>query len=153
VNIVGYDFLPTFADIAGATASLPKAVDGVSFKPLLLSQRVPESYVNRQIYFHYPHYRESAPSSAIVIGQMKLLYFYDHPGQYYTYDLSKDLAEKSNISTLYPENAKLMYKQLMDALNSVGAYFPKPNSAADPNTKVYDPNSFSESNAVLSNDQ
>lgn len=154
VNIVGYDFLPTFADLAGATASLSKGVDGVSFKPLLLSQPVSESYVNRLIYFHYPHYRESAPSSAIVIGQMKLLYFYDHPGQYYTYDLSKDLGEKNNISTVNPANAKLMYKQLMDKLNSVGAYFPKPNPAADPNIKVYDPNSFSESNAtVLNNDQ
>jgi len=153
VNIVGYDFLPTFADLAGATASVSKAVDGVSFKPLLFGQNVPENYVNRQIYFHYPHYRESAPSSAIVIGQMKLLYFYDHPEQYYTYDLSKDPGEKNNISDVNHGKAKQMYKELMDKLNSVGAYYPKPNPAADPNTKVYDPKSFSESNSFLDNDQ
>ena len=144
VNVVGYDFLPTFADLAGVSASLPKAVDGVSFKPLLLGQSVPESYVNRQIFFHYPHYRESAPSSALVVGQMKLMYFYDHPGQYFQYDLNKDLGEKNNISVTYPEKARLMYRQLMEGLKSFGAYFPKPNPAADPNIKVYNPNNLSE---------
>ena len=144
VNVVGYDFLPTFADLAGVSASVPKAVDGVSFKPLLLGQSVPESYVNRQIFFHYPHYRQSAPSSALVVGRMKLMYFYDHPDQYFQYDLNKDIGEKNNISATYPEKAKKMYKQLMDGLNSFGAYFPKPNPAADPNAKVYDPNDLSE---------
>lgn len=144
VNVVGYDFLPTFADLAGVSASVPKAVDGVSFKPLLLGKSVPESYVNRQIFFHYPHYRESAPSSALVVGQMKLMYFYDHPGKFFQYDLSKDFGEKSNIATNYPEKALQMYQQLMDGLKSFGAYFPKPNPAADPKAKVYDPNDLSE---------
>jgi arylsulfatase A-like enzyme len=144
VNVVGYDFLPTIADLAGASASLPKAVDGVSFKPLLLGQSVPESYVKRQIFFHYPHYRNSAPSSALVVGQMKLMYFYDHPGKYFQYDLNKDLGEKINISATNPERAKQMYKQLMDGLKSFGAYFPKPNPNADPNAKVYDPNNLTE---------
>jgi len=144
VNVVGYDFLPTFADLAGVSSSVPKAVDGVSFKPLLLGQSVPDSYINRQIFFHYPHYRESAPSSALVVGQMKMMYFYDHPGQYFQYDLNKDIGEKNNISSTYPEKAGLMYQQLMDGLKSVGAWFPKPNPAADPNAKVYDPNNLSE---------
>jgi len=144
VNVVGYDFLPTFADLAGASSSLSKAVDGVSFKPLLLGQPVPESYINRQIFFHYPHYRESAPSSALVVGQMKLMYFYEHPDQYFQYDLSKDPGERNNIFTTNPEKSKQMFSQLMDGLKSFGAYFPKPNPAADPNVKVYDPNNLSE---------
>jgi len=144
VNVVGYDFLPTFADLAGVSASLPKAVDGVSIKPLLFGQPVSESYVNRQIFFHYPHYRESAPSSALVVGQMKMMYFYDHPGQYFQYDLNKDLGEKNNISTTNPEKARLMYQQLMDGLKLFGAYFPKPNPAADSKVKVYNPNNLSE---------
>ena len=148
VNVVGYDFLPTFADLAGASASLSKAVDGVSFKPLLLGKSVPDSYVNRQLFFHYPHYRESAPSSALVVGQMKLMYFYDHPGKYFQYDLTKDLGEKNNISATNPEKAKQMYKQLMDGLKSFGAYFPKPNPDADPKAKVYDPNNLTETTLI-----
>ncbi len=144
VNIVGYDWLPTFADLAGVSASVPKTVDGVSFKPLLLGKSVPESYVNRKLYFHYPHYRESAPSSALVVGQSKLIYFYDHPDQYFQYDLDKDLGEKKNISAVDPEKAMLMYEQLMDGLKSFGAYFPKPNPNANPDTKVYDPNNLTE---------
>ena len=144
VNVVGYDWLPTFADLAGVSASVPKTADGISFKPLLFGKTVPESYINRKLYFHYPHYRESAPSSALVVGQMKLLYFYDHPDQYFQYDLSKDLGEKKNISTIHPEMAKLMYSQLMEGLKAFGAWFPKPNPNADPNAKVYDPNNLTE---------
>jgi arylsulfatase A-like enzyme len=144
VNVVGYDWLPTFADLAGVSASVPKTTDGISFKPLLFGKTVPESYINRKLYFHYPHYRESAPSSALVVGQMKLMYFYDHPDQYFQYDLNKDLGEKKNISTIYPEQAKQMYKQLMEGLKAFGAWFPKPNPNADPNTKVYDPNNLTE---------
>ena len=144
VNVVGYDFLPTIADLAGATASVPKAVDGVSFKALLLGQTVPGDYVNRKIFFHYPHYRSSAPSSAIVAGQMKLLYFYDHPGKYYLFDLAKDLGERNNIAPADPEKAGLMFKQLMDGLHSANAFFPKPNPNANPNAKVYDPDNLNE---------
>ncbi len=35
VNIVGYDFLPAFADLAGASDRLAKEVDGTSFRPVL----------------------------------------------------------------------------------------------------------------------
>jgi arylsulfatase A-like enzyme len=149
VNVVGYDFLPTIADLAGASASLPKAVDGVSFKPLLLGQSVPESYVNRPIFFHYPHYREAAPASALVVGQMKMIYFYDHPDQHFQFDLEMDPGEKNNISTTFSDKARLMYQQLMEGLKSFGAYFPKPNPAADPNTKIYDPNNLAETTSNM----
>lgn len=144
VNVVGYDFLSTFADLAGASASLDKAVDGVSFKPLLFNQPVTQSYVNRPIYFHYPHYRNSAPNSAIVIGQKKLLYFYELPGQYFQYDRNTDLGEEKNIVANNPEESEQMYKQLMDGLYSFGAYYPKPNPNANPNATIYNPNNLSD---------
>jgi len=150
VNVVGYDLLPTFADLAGASASLPGEVDGVSFKPLLLGHSVSESYVNRPIFFHYPHYRESAPASALVVGQMKMISFYDQPGKYFQYDLQKDPAEKNNISSTDPGRARQLYGQMMDGLKSFGAFFPKPNPAAVPGTKVYDPDNLSET--TLNND-
>ena len=144
VNAVGYDFLPTFADLAGATSHLAKEVDGTSLKPVLLGQPVPESYVNRALYFHYPHYRVSPPCSAIVIGDMKLLHFYEWPDDNFAYDLKTDLGEKINIATANPERSAQMYQQMMERLKAVGGYFPKPNPNADPKTKRYDPNDLSD---------
>ncbi len=52
VNVVNYDFLPTFADLAGATAHVPEAVDGHSFKEVLLGRKVSDSFANRPLFFH-----------------------------------------------------------------------------------------------------
>lgn len=142
LNIVGYDFLPTIADLAGATAHVANEVDGTSFKPVLLGQPVPDSYVNRGIYFHYPHYRVSPPCSAIVIGDQKLLHFYEWPDENFSYNLSTDLGEKTNLAKTNPEQSTKMYDQMMERLKAVGGYFPKPNPNADPKAKRYDPSNL-----------
>jgi arylsulfatase A-like enzyme len=144
VNVVGYDFLPTFADFAGATSHLSKDVDGISLKPLLLNQPMPESLVNRALYFHYPHYRVSPPCSAIVMGDMKLLHFYEWPNDSFLYNLTSDLGERSNLAKAKPEVAAKMQQDMMDRLKAVGGYFPKPNPKADPKAKRYDPNNLSD---------
>jgi arylsulfatase A-like enzyme len=144
VNVVGYDFLPTFADFAGATSHLSKDVEGVSFKPVLLNQPIPESLANRALYFHYPHYRVSPPCSAIVRGDMKLLHFYEWPNDFFLYNLASDLGERSNLAKAQPEVAAQMQQDMMTRLKAVGAYFPKPNSNADPNAKRYDPNNLAD---------
>jgi len=142
VNIVGYDFLPTFADLASASDRIAKDVDGTSFKPVLLGQPVPESYVNRGLYFHYPHYRIAPPSSAIVVGDLKLQHFYEWPNDNFIYDLKTDLGEKNNLAKANPDQSALMHRQMMERLKVAGAYFPKPNPAADPKVKRYDPNNL-----------
>jgi len=144
VNVVGYDFLPTFADFAGATSCLSKDVDGVSFKPVLLNQPIPASLAKRAIYFHYPHYRVSPPCSAIVRGDMKLIHFYEWPNDFFLYDLANDLGERNNLAKAKPDVAAQMQQDMMTRLKAVGAYFPKPNPNADPNYKRYDPNNLSE---------
>ncbi len=144
VNTVGYDFLPTIADLAGASDHLPKEVDGTSIKPVLLGQSVPESFVNRALYFHYPHYRVSPPCSAIVMGDIKLLHFYEWPDQNFSYDLKTDPGEKHNVAPNNPERSAQMYQQMMERLKAVGGFFPKPNPNADPKAKRYDPNNLSD---------
>lgn len=143
-NVIGYDFLPTFADLAGASEHLSKDIDGVSFKPVLFGEPLSEDYLNRPLYFHYPHYRVSPPVSAIVIGDTKLLHFYEWPDENFVYDLKKDLGERSNIAGSDAERTTRMHKQLMDRLKAVGAYFPKPNPDADPEVKRYDPNDLAD---------
>ena len=144
VNVVGYDFLPTFADFAGATSHLSKDVDGISLKPVLLNQPLPQNLANRALYFHYPHYRVSPPCSAIVMGDMKLLHFYEWPNDSFLYNLTSDLAERSNLAKAKPEIAAQMQQDMMARLKAVGGYFPKPNPNADPKAKRYDPNNLSD---------
>ena len=144
VNVVGYDFLPTFAELTGASSHLPTAVDGVSLKPVLFGQAVPESLAQRAIYFHYPHYRVSPPCSAIVAGDLKLLHFYEWPDDNFTYNLKTDLGEKKNLAKAAPAQATQLYQQMMDHLKAVGGYFPKPNPNADPKVKRYDPNNLAD---------
>ncbi len=144
VNVVNYDFLPTFADLAGATSHLSKAVDGTSFKSLLFGQPVLASYVNRPLFFHYPHYRVSPPVSTIIIGQWKLLHYYEWPDKQFLYNLATDLGEKHNLATQQPERAAAMWTQLQNQIKSVGGYFPKPNPKADPHAKIYNPDNLSD---------
>lgn len=144
VDVVGYDFLPTIADFAGATGNISKEVDGVSFKPVLLNKPLPDNLANRSIYFHYPHYRVSPPCSAMVKGDMKLLHFYEWPQEHFLFDLKTDLGERTNIANSKPELAAQMHQALMDRLKAVGGYFPKPNPLADPKARRYDPNNLSD---------
>ena len=145
VNVVNYDFLPTFADLAGATDYLPKEVDGTSFKALLFGQPVPDSYVNRPLFFHYPHYRVAPPSSAIIAGDWKLQHFYEWPDMEFIYNLNDDMKEQNNLFSAQPEKASQMAKQLMDEIKAVGGYFPKPNPSVDPNVPfTYNPNNLSD---------
>jgi len=146
VNVVNYDFLPTFADLAGAASHVPNEVDGVSFKALLLGQPVDESYVNRPLFFHYPHYRVSPPASAIIAGQGKLLHYYEWPDKEFLYNLKTDLGEKHNLAIAHPEEAAQMARQLMNQIKAVGGYLPKPNPNADPKAKRYDPKNMEENN-------
>lgn len=145
MNVVGYDFLPTIADLAGATSKLSKQVDGQSFAGLLLGKTPEAAQLKRPLYFHYPHYRVSAPCSAIITGEMKLLHFYEWPDKNFIYDLATDLGEKKDLSQKAPEQTKELHEQLMRKLKEVGAYLPKPNPEAAPNPNRYDPNSFSDS--------
>lgn len=148
VNVVNYDFLPTFADLAGATGHLSKEVDGTSFKALLFGQPVSESYINRPLFFHYPHYRVAPPASAIIAGQGKLLHYYEWPDKEFLYNLQDDLGERSNLAPAQPDKAAHMAQQLMNQIKAVGGYFPKPNPNADPKAKRYDPNNVGKENSL-----
>jgi arylsulfatase A-like enzyme len=139
VNVIGYDFLPTFADLAGATANLGPNLDGVSFKRILLGGAPTDQDFNRPLFFHYPHYRIAPPASALIVGDTKLMHWYEWPDQRFVYDLRRDLGEKQNIAIADPTRTAELHQQLMKGLQAVGAYFPKPNPTADPKAKRYDP--------------
>ena len=153
VNVVGYDWLPTLADLADVGARVPKDVDGVSLRPLLLGQPVGGNFVNRAIYFHYPHYRVSPPCSAIIEGDKKLLHFYEWPDDKFVFDLKTDLGEQNNIATANPGQSQAMRQNMMEHLKAVGACFPKPNPKADPKIRKYDPHNPADQGSFGPGDQ
>lgn len=78
INVSHYDFYPTFVDWAGGRVDQLTEIDGVSLKDHLeLPDRIP-GFSDRNLYFHYPHYRESTPQSAVINDRYKLLMFYDY---------------------------------------------------------------------------
>ncbi len=77
VPVAAYDFLATFYDLAGGTAKLPAAVDGVSLKSVLRqpAQRT-LARPNGALFFHRPQ----RGVSAIRQGDYKLLLKWDSSG-------------------------------------------------------------------------
>ena len=130
-NVVNYDFLPTFVDWAGGDPQELKDVDGVSLAPYMTGEDPSEGFLNRNIYFHYPHYRTTMPHSAVVSGQKKLMHFYERPDVPMLFDLSQDAGEVSNIATTHPEEHKKLFDEMMSYLETVGARIPMVNPDYD----------------------
>ena len=131
-NVVNYDFLPTFVDWAGGNAHELKNIDGVSLAGYMTGKTPDDEFLNRNIFFHYPHYRETMPHSAVVSGNRKLLHFYERPDVPMLFDLSKDIGEANNIAAQQPAEHKKLHDEMMAYFKEVGARIPKPNPEYDP---------------------
>ncbi|VGO15740.1 Arylsulfatase [Pontiella desulfatans] len=137
LNVVGYDFLPTFYDIAGGDVARLENVDGVSIMPIAKGGNV-KGFKDRALFFHYPHHRNTTQHSVIIKDHYKLFNFYELP-EPYLYDLKKDIGEVSNIAGQMPEKVQQM-KSEMDAYHKrIDALLPKPNPNASENYVRFDP--------------
>ncbi|MEM9400482.1 MAG: sulfatase-like hydrolase/transferase [Verrucomicrobiota bacterium] len=138
-NVVSYDLFPTFYEWAGGIESDLTDMDGRSLKDLLEGISPTPEFVNRSIYFHFPHYRKSLPMSAILQGKYKLIHSYDATLREDTavdnanslFDLSMDPGEFNNINTSPGDNqtAAALWDDLNQYLDSVGAWRPMNNSS------------------------
>ncbi|EMI18217.1 N-acetylgalactosamine-6-sulfate sulfatase (GALNS) [Rhodopirellula maiorica SM1] len=130
-NVVNYDFLPTFVDWAGGDSRQLEGIDGVSLAKYVAGEKPDDVFLNRNLYFHYPHYRSSMPHSAVVSGQRKLLHFYDQPDVPMLFDLSVDMGEVHNIAEQEPETHRRLFIDMMTYFEKVGARIPKVNPDFD----------------------
>lgn len=128
IPVAGYDFLPTFHDLAGGTADLGDEVDGVSIKGALLDPL--NATVNRPggaLFFHRPGKREST----IRQGKFKLRLVWKNDGSIDGHELYQvdpnPTEEGNNIADAHPEKAEALKKQLLDYLDSVDAEKVKPS--------------------------
>ena len=106
-------------------------IDGVSLAQYMSGEQPDQDFLNRKLYFHYPHYRSGMPHSAVVSGQRKLLHFYDQPDVPMLFNLSSDMGEVHNIAAGEPEAHQRLFEGMMNYLDRVNARIPKANPDFD----------------------
>lgn len=140
IPVNGVDFMPTFAEIAGAPLAQNQPVDGLSFLPVLKNDSFDS---DRPIYFHFPlyiggggpdkvlpaydgtpNYWRGVPSTTVLSGDWKLIYYYEYE-MVELYNLKNDISEQNDLSQINPEKAKEMLGQLQAWVSEVDA--PVPN--------------------------
>lgn len=137
-NVVNYDFMPTFVEWAGGDPEAIQYIDGVSLAGYMSGKKPDASFLNRNLYFHYPHYRSGVPTSAMISGSDKVIHFYEQPNIPMLFDLSVDMGEVSNIAKQDPKKHERLFKEMMGYLTQVGARFPKINPNYDPKKYMAD---------------
>ena len=138
VPVVGYDFLPTFCELAGyEQKDLPKSIEGGSITDLFLNNG--QGTVERardELVFHFPHYQsDDGPHSSIRIGNLKLIHFYEED-RVLLFDLSKDISERNDLAKQMPNETKMLHERLTKYLADVNAQLPTRNTEFDPSHPV-----------------
>lgn len=129
VPVAGYDFLPTFFDLAGGTGSLGDEIDGASFKALLHKPNTKSlTRPNDALIFHRPRRLESA----IRQGRHKLFVKWTPQGRIAAtelYDVDPNPTEEGrNLAAENPGKVGALREQLLGYLGSVDAEKPKPRN-------------------------
>ena len=118
VPIVQWDFLPTFHDLSGSKAPLPKGVDGGSLRDVFVNGN--QGKVNRAapgIIHHYPcHYHP--PISSIIIGDYKMMRHLNS-GEIKLFNIRKDYREQNDLRGSMLEKVSEMDAILRDYVEEV----------------------------------
>jgi len=131
-RVVGYDFFPTFCRWAGVKEALSEGLEGGDLSALLFEgSHEPVRRAREEMVFHFPHYQGDTPHSAILLGDYKLLHFYE-TGETRLFNLAEDLAERNDLTASQPKVAADLKQRLETYLAGVGASMPHPNPDFDP---------------------
>lgn len=119
VPVTGMDILPTLADFAGYPKKLPAALDGGSFKNVVLNGGMGEIKRNLPyLIFHQAANRKA--QSAIRAGNFKLVKTWKE-NRLELFDLSEDLSEANDLSAEMPKKTEELHDQLLTFLTKVDA--------------------------------
>jgi arylsulfatase A-like enzyme len=122
--VTGVDYMPTFAELAGASLPTSQPVDGVSVVPLMKGDSIAE----RSIFWHYPLYLSgkiqvkpvygtermywrTTPCSVVRTGDWKLIQYFES-GTLELYNVREDIGEQNNLVAQFPERVDRMLKTL-----------------------------------------
>lgn len=100
-----FDYLPTFANLAGVDVPEDAALDGVDILPYVSGKRGDERP-------HQTLYWKCENRGTVRDGDYKFMRFPDRPAE--LYDISKDETEKNNIAAEHPELIEKYYKMLFN---------------------------------------
>lgn len=129
VPVVGWDILPTIADLAGYGEALPEDLDGGSFRSLLEEDsRVGVKRTTDGLVFH--RYAGNYAHSAIRVGDFKLVKFWkrrfrfgvrppEGTGTLLLFDLNKDIGERHDLAEARPRKTRELHDKLMAYLERV----------------------------------
>lgn len=118
VPVVGWDILPTLADLSGSPATLPDDLDGGSFRELLENGTGQVIRKNDALFFH--RYHNSWPHSAVRMGNYKLIRFWK-TNKIELYDLDRDVGETKDLAAEMPEKVEMMKEKLTAYIREVEA--------------------------------
>ena len=130
--IMTTDFYPTFLETAGLAGnpSHNARVDGKSLLPVFAD---PAHSLERDLFWHYPHYHAGgdSPYSAVRSGDWRLIEFLED-GKLELYNLKYNLSESTNLAMRYPEKRDQLKSKLDEWRKSVSAQMPVANPNFDP---------------------
>lgn len=130
--IMSIDYYPTVLGMtkAAGDATHNSRVDGTNLSDLL---RNPKNTIERNLYWHYPHYHAGGdgPYSAIRAQNWRLIEFHED-NSLALYDIKNDIGERKNLADEHPEITKQLHHRLQAWRNAVGAQMPSPNPEFDP---------------------
>lgn len=127
VRVTACDLVPTFAELAGMTGSLPRGIEGGSLVPLLTHRgRGQVTRIREEFVVHFPHYDKDwqGPASAIWLGDEKLVRVYE-TGELRLYNLARDPYERRDLATAMPETVRQIDSRLSEYLTAVQAQMPR----------------------------
>jgi len=123
VPVVGWDLLPTIADLAGYQKPLPADLDGGSIKTLLThAGKGAVLRANPDLVFH--RYSHRYPHTAIRRGDFKLVKFWRRSGrqdEVQLFNLHDDLGETKNLAKELPAKTAELHQHMMDYLAAIDA--------------------------------
>ena len=121
--VAGWDFFPTFSDLAGSAEPLPAGIDGGSLRPLFTDPaKGTVKRPNGFLVFHFPFWTPfgAKPVTAIREGDWKLLKLWS-TGELLLFNLAEDLGEARNLADAQPDKAKDLHAKLTHYLEAVNA--------------------------------
>ena len=115
VPIAGWDIYPTVSEIIGNPKRLASEFDGGSLVSVFENGNAGKVLRNTEaLIFHFPWFN-GEPESAIRLGDYKLIKNIDSR-QTWLFDVSKDIEELNDLSSLMPEKANELETLLSDYL-------------------------------------
>lgn len=137
------DIMPTFLDLAGASAPAGYIQDGVNLRPLVEGRGGIRS---RDLFWYQPFYDQiwlATPTAVIRSGRYKLIEYFgdwvdDQTREYHPeakvelFDLEADIGEREDLSSRQPARVRALRARLHQWMQSCGAERPRLNSRYDP---------------------